>query len=567
MLVSISSVVVLILDVTHIHSCEDVLSKLTKEKTVVVLTSPGDKSAYLKSELKEYQKILSANVNADNVITAFTSEQKINTGEIKSKLQNRLDIILQNSVSPDSIVTKLHAIQRENDNLKLDSELMVGYNDGCQLFKQLLSKAPQDESLLNLLQLQGKEWHKWGELQKKMFRTKEGKKSSLRRLKEKLKLQMKDQRISQKILCDNLPTIMVTFTQYLKLLKLKPEIINIFLHSFKCELEAANEYANHKSVRLELLMREIGQIYEVTKSTSSDDIKGSSSSLRSHTVHFPTKASFKDQTKAAQKSVETDMIEQSSKDKWSWLPEVAATMLMNGYPLEIMDGEANTVPLLWIKDVFYSLAKLFGDKKVFVLSIVGIQSSGKSTLLNTMFGLELEVSAGRCTHGIFAYLLSAQNGEVGFDYLLILDSEGLRSQESSPGKYTRDNELASFILGLADLTIINLKGENATEIQDVLEISVQAFLHMKLADKHRKQHCIFVHQNVSAVAAKEKMAHDHKCLQSNLDHITTRAARSEHMIAVNDELFFHVVIDFDCEKDVWYLPDLWNGKPPMATIQ
>jgi hypothetical protein len=52
-----------------------------------------------------------------------------------------------------------------------------------------------------------------------------------------------------------------------------------------------------------------------------------------------------------------------------------------------------------------SILDMVGAKNIFVLSVLGIQSSGKSTLLNTMFGLQFAVSAGRCTRGVFIQLI------------------------------------------------------------------------------------------------------------------------------------------------------------------
>ncbi|KAA0706284.1 GTPase 1 Interferon-induced very large [Triplophysa tibetana] len=74
-----------------------------------------------------------------------------------------------------------------------------------------------------------------------------------------------------------------------------------------------------------------------------------------------------------------------------------AEMMMSGFPLELMDGDAAHVPLIWISAVLDKLNQKLGDQRVFVLSVLGIQSSGKSTMLNAMFGLEFPVSAGRCT--------------------------------------------------------------------------------------------------------------------------------------------------------------------------
>ena len=43
------------------------------------------------------------------------------------------------------------------------------------------------------------------------------------------------------------------------------------------------------------------------------------------------------------------------------------------------------------------------------------------------------------------------------DYLLVIDSEGLMSRVSKNDDY--DNELATFVIGLSDLTLVVIKGE------------------------------------------------------------------------------------------------------------
>jgi predicted GTPase len=37
---------------------------------------------------------------------------------------------------------------------------------------------------------------------------------------------------------------------------------------------------------------------------------------------------------------------------------------------------------------------------------MGVQSSGKSTLLNTMFGIQMRTSVGQCTRGVNMQLLA-----------------------------------------------------------------------------------------------------------------------------------------------------------------
>ncbi|CAG2247146.1 unnamed protein product [Mytilus edulis] len=109
------------------------------------------------------------------------------------------------------------------------------------------------------------------------------------------------------------------------------------------------------------------------------------------------------------------------------LATVGAKMLLNGQPFELMDGDTANVPLIWVKAVITELKNMIGDRKLLALSILGVQSSGKSTLLNTMFGVQFAVSAGRCTRGVFMQLVKVEKCSVPVDYIVVFDTEGLRA--------------------------------------------------------------------------------------------------------------------------------------------
>uniref|UniRef100_A0A8C2DYP6 Interferon-induced very large GTPase 1-like n=1 Tax=Cyprinus carpio TaxID=7962 RepID=A0A8C2DYP6_CYPCA len=290
------------------------------------------------------------------------------------------------------------------------------------------------------------------------------------------------------------------------------------------ELERISEELQAAAFGLEHIMREIGQIYE-----SCSSVKKNKKDLQ---VHF------------------------------SSLPSLAAEMMISGFPLELMDGDAAHVPVIWISAVLDQLVQKLGDQRVFVLSVLGLQSSGKSTMLNAMFGLQFAVSAGRCTRGAFMQLVRVSDEmrtQMNFDYILVVDTEGLRALELA-GKSTRDhdNELATFVVGIGNLTLINIFGENPAEMQDILQIVVQAFMRMKKVKLNPS--CVFVHQNVSDVTAGEKTKEGRRRLQEKLDEMTKLAAKEE----VCDAECFSDVIRFDVQKDVKYFAQLWEGSPPMA---
>ena len=206
----------------------------------------------------------------------------------------------------------------------------------------------------------------------------------------------------------------------------------------------------------------------------------------------------------------------------------AAEMLLSGQPLELLDGDSSYIPLQWFDSVYRQLEFKTNNAKIFVISVLGIQSSGKSTMLNTMFGLEFPVSAGRCTRGAFASLIpvgDALQTASDIQYLLVIDTEGLRGSTDSQLR-EHDNELATFSIGVADITIVNIFGENHNDMKEFLEIAVHAFLKMKLVKE--KKTCKIVHQNVAATDATDKLTVDRFHLKQDLDKMAKLAAHQEN---------------------------------------
>ena len=240
--------------------------------------------------------------------------------------------------------------------------------------------------------------------------------------------------------------------------------------------------------------------------------------------------------------------------------------MIDGHPLELMDGDTAHVPETWVLAVLEQIQKILEDPPILVLSIVGLQSTGKSTLMNTVFGLQFSVSAGRCTRGAFMQLVSMHSSlrqECKCDYFLIVDTEGLRAPELDALSTQRhDNELATFVIGLANITIVNISGEVAGDIEDILQSAVHAFLRMNQVNL--TPGCHFVHHNVTAVMAGEKGAVGRSKFKQKLDEMTQLAAKEEHLEGDYDS--FSQVIKFDDEKDVTHFPGLWKGDPPMAPV-
>ena len=259
-------------------------------------------------------------------------------------------------------------------------------------------------------------------------------------------------------------------------------------------------------------------------------------------------------------------------DQANHLPQVMAEIMHEGHALELMDGDASHVPKLWVLAVIEKLKAVCGKYareknggKMFVLSVLGIQSSGKSTLLNTMFGLHFNVSAGRCTRGAYTQLLPLNDSlreRIDCDYMLIVDTEGLRAPELQLEGVKHDNELATFVIGLADATIINIFGETPGDLDDVLQTSLHAFIRMRKIEM--KPSCLFVHQNVQDILASSKSMVGRQKFQGKLYNMTQAAAKIEN--CEGEFSVFSHVIKFDDSKDVFYFPNLWKGDPPMTPV-
>ncbi|XP_034471315.1 interferon-induced very large GTPase 1-like isoform X2 [Hippoglossus hippoglossus] len=288
-----------------------------------------------------------------------------------------------------------------------------------------------------------------------------------------------------------------------------------------------NELSN-SSLGIEHFFREMGQIYEASVSLPEQDL---------------------------------------SRKQLQHLPEICAGLLLDGFPLELVDGDASNIPLTWVSDVLSQLNELVSPKnKILVVTVLGVQSTGKSTLLNTMFGVQFAVSTGRCTRGAFMLLIRINEDVkkvLNCDFVVIIDTEGLKSAELAQldDSHEHDNELATLVVGLSDITIINIAMENSTQMKDILQIVVHAFLRMKEVGKKPK--CQFVHQNVSDVSANENTQRERKLLLDQLNEMTQAAAKMEKK---EKNTCFTDVMEYNPETGNWYIPGLWNGNPPMAPV-
>ncbi|XP_066526967.1 interferon-induced very large GTPase 1-like [Hoplias malabaricus] len=478
--------------------------------------------------------------------------------ELQQNLRHVIEVCLQKSSLDHTFSLEESSDAAKQCGFRVDED-----REDCQKGKtgalevmNLLKGEDLCQMKTKFLPCQGTLWHDWTRKYKQLYHFYENVEQNKSRTKEEMREIRKQQRNSSfndfiKAVYNNLNSesmVKVYFVKWLgvnldtifseKLSEVTQEYSSLFsdVHSIKQkperdesrlkekmkDLVRLSENVDALTLGLEHIVREMGQIYEAW-------------------AECPTEMTAEIRA----------------------LPALAADLLISGHPLELMDGDAAHVPLTWIESVLDKVTEKLGDQRVFVLSVLGLQSSGKSTMLNTMFGVQFAVSAGRCTKGAFMQLVRVKEEvkkELKFDYIILLDTEGLHSLElvSKHSDRSHDNELATFVTGLADLTLINIFGESLAEIKDIIQVVVQAFLRMKKVNLTPS--CKFVHQNVTDISATEKNVEGRRKLQELLDKMTELAAKEERC---NAECFTDV-IRFDIEKDVYYMPQLWEGNPPMA---
>ncbi|XP_067311605.1 interferon-induced very large GTPase 1-like [Pseudorasbora parva] len=528
---------------------EKQLQILTEMASVNVVLLPrlqnNDKSAAVIQNLYRNRKPLICLFTEDESAVTMPMKGKYKIGlkdRNQSEVSEEIRRVINDCLSESSSTFRLEDVSKHPD-IRVDEEDDDDCRRGREAAQQmmgLLEKKDLTEIKEIFLPCQGKLWHQWSQKNKELHRPRA---YEIEMDISRKKTEMKNIRHQQHE-SDITAFIQLFFKQtqchaenkiyFLKWLEIFLTSKNIFgpqkydksehLKVEQVELERISKELQAAAFGLEHIMREIGQIYE-----SCSSVKKNKKDLQFH---------------------------------FSSLPSLAAEMMISGFPLELMDGDAAHVPVIWISAVLDQLIQQLGDQRVFVLSVLGIQSSGKSTMLNTMFGLQFAVSAGRCTRGAFMQLVRLSDEmkiKMNFDYILVVDTEGLRALELT-GSSTRhhDNELATFVVGLGNLTLINIFGENPSEMQDILQIVVQAFLRMKKVKLNPS--CVFVHQNVSDVTAGEKNEEGRRRLLQTLDKMTKLAAKDE----VYDAGCFSDVIRFDVQNDVKYFAHLWEGNPPMA---
>ncbi|CAF0742704.1 unnamed protein product [Brachionus calyciflorus] len=143
-------------------------------------------------------------------------------------------------------------------------------------------------------------------------------------------------------------------------------------------------------------------------------------------------------------------------------------LLNKGFSIHLLRGNPLNIESSLLATILNKITKY---KNIYVISVIGEQSSAKSSLLNSLFGCDFRTSAGRCTVGIYMNFVQYEEKTI-----VILDTEGLASIETSNKLF--DNQMATMAVFCSHLIIINHKGEISTNLENILGITFFAKIHL-----------------------------------------------------------------------------------------
>ncbi|CAF5040043.1 unnamed protein product, partial [Rotaria sp. Silwood1] len=144
---------------------------------------------------------------------------------------------------------------------------------------------------------------------------------------------------------------------------------------------------------------------------------------------------------------------------------------MKGNEIEIIDGDNNSFNYNIVSEIFGRLEATYKEankEPPFVVSVIGPQSTGKSTLLNMLFGSNFQTSAGRCTKGLYASIF--QTGYPNARTLLVLDTEGLLSIEKANEEY--DKKLTLFSMASSQVKIFTTRPIIIFILRNMMDLNV-----------------------------------------------------------------------------------------------
>ncbi|CAF0998993.1 unnamed protein product [Adineta steineri] len=212
-----------------------------------------------------------------------------------------------------------------------------------------------------------------------------------------------------------------------------------------------------------------------------------------------------------------------------------AKLVNKGFPIHILRSRPLICQSRLMKMVLENLFVKEASRLV-ILTIVGEQSSAKSSLLNSTFGCNFRVSAGRCTIGMYLGIVYHKDLAI-----MILDTEGLMSLEESGSIF--DSQMITMAILTSHLVLINHNGELSSNLEGLIGISLYTKLQIQLLPFKPK--LLFI--------LRDQMSRDEKIFLEQLSEFKDNLQTSSN--------FLKVSIDDKCEikqDNIVVLPSAFN---------
>eukprot|EP00755_Sulcionema_specki_P010202 Sspe_Gene.45825::Locus_22758_Transcript_1_2_Confidence_0.400_Length_7216::g.45825::m.45825 len=208
-------------------------------------------------------------------------------------------------------------------------------------------------------------------------------------------------------------------------------------------------------------------------------------------------------------------------------PWLAGRFLRDGGILEVVDGDGGGVNTVWLEKVLKHLheglrTELGHEARVLVESVVGVQSCGKSTLQNALFGCGMRTAEGACTRGINATLVRTELGGEKYDYVLLLDTEGICNPlfKGEAWYDWHNNWIATLSILAADACLLMSNNEDHTVVEDVLPFALLCHHNAKRTLQEvgfSRRALFFVFNRINPVGAETHLEENRAALVESLE--------------------------------------------------
>lgn len=199
-------------------------------------------------------------------------------------------------------------------------------------------------------------------------------------------------------------------------------------------------------------------------------------------------------------------------------PGMAAELLLYGVPLELMNGDTSTIPIHWLGCVFTELKHRLPQEhcRMRVLTNLGVHRARTASVLSALFSVMFPV--GRSTKGIYMLILSVPDNlkvDMGCDFLLLIDVEGLSSDENTN---TSDHELATVAAGLSDILLLSIPPHASDELESNLALIANALLCVKECGSMPFCQLLLQGEGIHSVLQASQLKHVSDVLQNKTLH-------------------------------------------------